>query len=155
MAILSQFMIELRFKSKSRIFLLFLIFYKKYVIIYIERNDKKEKIVMGYTKMATTALSLGDSVFVNKDANEITEEFNSVNKPAHYTEGRKYEPIDVIEDWNLGFCAGNALKYISRAGRKSSGSLSKKEKTIEDIDKAIWQLQRYKKEIAESKDEAN
>ena len=109
---------------------------------------------MGYTKMDTTALPLGD-IFVNKDANEITEEFNSVNKPAHYTEGRKYEPIDVIEDWNLGFCAGNALKYISRAGRKSSGSLSKKEKTIEDIDKAIWYLQRYKKEIAESKDEAN
>ena len=154
MAILSQFTTELRFKSKSRIFLLFLIFYKKYVIIYIERNDKKEKIVMGYTKMATTALPLGD-IFVNKDANEITEEFNSVNKPAHYTAGRKYEPIDVIEDWNLGFCAGNALKYISRAGRKSSGSLSKKEKTIEDIDKAIWYLQRYKKEIAESKDEAN
>ena len=154
MAILSQFTIELRFKSKSRIFLLFLIFYKKYVIIYIERNDKKERIILGYTKMATTALPLGD-IFVNKDANEITEEFNSVNKPAHYTEGRKYEPIDVIEDWNLGFCAGNALKYISRAGRKSSGSLSKKEKTIEDIDKAIWYLQRYKKEIAESKDEAN
>ena len=154
MVILSQFMIELRFKSKSRIFLLFLIFYKKYVIIYIEKNDKKEKIVMGYTKMVTAALPLGD-IFVNKDANEITEEFNSVNKPAHYTEGRKYEPIDVIEDWNLGFCAGNALKYISRAGRKSSGSLSKKEKTIEDIDKAIWYLQRYKKEIAESQDEAN
>ena len=111
---------------------------------------------MGYTKMCTSAtLSSGDSIFINKDANEITEEFNSVNKPAHYTEGRKYEPIDVIEDWNLGFCAGNALKYISRAGRKSSGSLSKKEKTIEDIDKAIWYLQRYKKEIAESKDEAN
>ena len=110
---------------------------------------------MGYTKMATTALSLGDSVFVNKDATARVEEFNSVNRPAHYTEGRKYEPIDVIEDWKLGFCAGNALKYISRAGRKPSGSLSKKEKTIEDIDKAIWYLQRYKKEIAESKDEAN
>ena len=91
---------------------------------------------MGYTKMATTALSLDGSVFVNKDATAKVEEFNSVNRPAHYTEGRKYEPIDVIEDWNLGFCAGNALKYISRAGRKSSGSLSKKEKTIEDIDKA-------------------
>ena len=154
MVILNQFMIELRFKSKSRIFLLFLIFYKKYVIIYIERNDKKEKIVMGYTKMATAALPLGD-IFVNKDATARVEEFNSVNRPAHYTEGRKYEPIDVIEDWNLGFCAGNALKYISRAGRKSSGSLSKKEKTIEDIDKAIWYLQRYKKEIAESQDEAN
>ena len=59
---------------------------------------------MGYTKMCTSAtLSSGDSIFVNKDANEITEEFNSVNRPAHYTEGRKYEPIDVIEDWNLGF----------------------------------------------------
>lgn len=26
-----------------------------------------------------------------------------VNHPAHYAEGRKYEPIAVIEDWNLNF----------------------------------------------------
>jgi hypothetical protein len=61
-----------------------------------------------------------------------------VNHPDHYKAGRKYEPIDVIEDWGLGFCDGNALKYISRLGRKDST------KTIEDIDKAIWYLNRLK-----------
>jgi hypothetical protein len=58
-----------------------------------------------------------------------------VNKPAHYTEGRKYEPIKVIRDWNLGFSLGNAVKYISRAGRKDPL------KTIEDLKKAIYYIQ--------------
>lgn len=37
--------------------------------------------------------------------------------PKHYTE-TKIEPIDVIEAWGLNFNLGNAVKYISRAGRK-------------------------------------
>jgi hypothetical protein len=55
----------------------------------------------------------------------------AINHPSHYAEGRQYEPIDVIEDWNLDFCLGNALKYISRAGRKDPA------KTVEDLKKAI------------------
>lgn len=43
---------------------------------------------------------------------------NMVHHPNHYAEGRKYEPIKVIMDWELSFCLGNVLKYISRAGRK-------------------------------------
>lgn len=54
-----------------------------------------------------------------------------VNHPAHYAEGRKYEPIAVIEDWNLNFSLGSAVKYISRAGRKD------KDKVIEDLQKAV------------------
>lgn len=65
---------------------------------------------------------------------EADNEFDNVNHPAHYTEGRKYEPIEVIEDWELDFCLGNALKYISRAGRKND--------TVEDLNKAIWYIQR-------------
>ena len=38
--------------------------------------------------------------------------------PSHYTDGRKYEPKDVIRDWALNFNLGSAVKYISRAGRK-------------------------------------
>lgn len=57
-----------------------------------------------------------------------------VDHPAHYTEGRRYEPIDVIEDWGLGFHLGNALKYISRAGRKGDAR--------EDLEKAVWYLNR-------------
>ena len=57
-----------------------------------------------------------------------------VNHPKHYTEGRTFEPIDVIDDWKLDFEMGSALKYISRIGRKNDA--------IEDLEKAIWYLNR-------------
>ncbi len=60
--------------------------------------------------------------------------YDPVSCPSHYIEGRKYEPIDVIEDWELDFCLGNALKYISRAGRKND--------EIEDLRKAIFYIER-------------
>ena len=41
-----------------------------------------------------------------------------VKSPAHYVEGRKYEPLKVIADWKLGFNLGSALKYIARYKRK-------------------------------------
>ena len=60
-----------------------------------------------------------------------------VNHPSHYGgEDNTYEAIKVIENWNLGFCLGNVVKYISRAGKKDSG------KTLEDLRKALWYLQR-------------
>jgi len=58
-----------------------------------------------------------------------------VNNPAHYTDG-KIEVIDFIEDKKLGFCLGNTVKYISRAGKKDPA------KTIEDLEKAKWYLER-------------
>ena len=45
-------------------------------------------------------------------------QFDVVSKPSHYTEGRKYEPKDVIRDWDLNFNLGNTVKYVARAGRK-------------------------------------
>ena len=58
-----------------------------------------------------------------------------INHPPHYNIG-KYEVIDVIEDWRLGFCLGNALKYLARAGRKDPAKME------EDLRKAIWYLKR-------------
>lgn len=68
-----------------------------------------------------------------KNRKEI--DFDIVKKPKHYNMG-KYEAIDVIEDWNLGFNLGNTVKYISRAGHKD------KNKTIEDLEKSLWYLKR-------------
>lgn len=48
-----------------------------------------------------------------------------IAKPNHYCLGRKYEPKDVIRDWNLNFNLGNAVKYISRNGRKDGESAVK------------------------------
>lgn len=61
-----------------------------------------------------------------------------VDHPLHYGgENNPYEAIKVIEAWNLGFCLGNTVKYIARAGRKDA------KKTIEDLEKARWYLDRY------------
>lgn len=59
-----------------------------------------------------------------------------VNHPPHYTDG-KIEVIDFIEDKQLGFNLGNAIKYIARAGKKDPA------KTIEDLRKAEWYLRRH------------
>lgn len=60
---------------------------------------------------------------------------DNVNHPAHYTDGN-IEVIDFIEDKKLGYHLGNAVKYISRAGKKDP------DKYIEDLQKAVWYLQR-------------
>lgn len=65
-----------------------------------------------------------------------------VNRPAHYTDG-KIEVIEYIEDKKLGFCLGNAIKYISRAGKKDPT------KEVEDLKKAKWYIERRIKELEE------
>lgn len=59
----------------------------------------------------------------------------AVNHPAHYGGAdNPYEAIKVIEAWNLGFCLGNTVKYIARAGKKDA--------TVQDLKKAAWYLAR-------------
>lgn len=69
-----------------------------------------------------------------------------VNHPSHYTFG-KYEVLDVIEDWDLDYHRGNAVKYIARAGHKNP------ETEIEDLEKAVCYLNRKIKKLKEKKDE--
>lgn len=64
---------------------------------------------------------------------------DAVNHPAHYTSspakcecGRTVECIDVVE--HMGFCLGNVVKYLWRAGRKGPA--------LEDLKKAAWYLAR-------------
>lgn len=68
----------------------------------------------------------------------VSQEPDMVNSPPHYTDGG-IEAIDYIEaklgpDGFKAYCVGNALKYISRAGKKGSAK--------EDLSKAIWYLRR-------------
>jgi hypothetical protein len=60
--------------------------------------------------------------------------FFKVNHPEHYTKDRKFEPWDVVEDWNLNYFAATALKYISRYERKGD--------PVTDLRKAIAFLER-------------
>jgi hypothetical protein len=55
-----------------------------------------------------------------------------VNNPAHYKQNEGWEAIDVTEQFN--FNLGNALKYIIRCDHKG--------KPIEDLQKAVWYIQR-------------
>lgn len=63
-----------------------------------------------------------------------------VNHPDHYGgAGNPYETIKVLKAWlspeqYRGFLIGNALKYLSRAGKKDS--------ELQDLEKAKWYLQR-------------
>lgn len=61
-----------------------------------------------------------------------------VNNPAHYNMG-KYETIDIIEDADLGYHLSAALKYVLRCKYKG--------KTDEDLAKAVWYIERYRKLI--------
>ena len=69
---------------------------------------------------------------MRKVAKQITER-EMVNHPDHY-QGNKFEVIDVIEDYDLGFSLGNAIKYILRADNKGNRK--------QDLKKAIWYIQR-------------
>lgn len=58
---------------------------------------------------------------------------NPVDHPNHYGGAdNPYEAIKVIEAWDLGFCLGNAVKYIARAGKKGD--------VVEDLQKAAWYI---------------
>jgi len=44
---------------------------------------------------------------------------SKVDHPSHYNAG-KIEVIDAIDDWGLGFCEGNVVKYVARAKHKGN-----------------------------------
>jgi len=59
---------------------------------------------------------------------------DSVNQPSHYTaHPGGIECIDLVEQ--LGFCQGNAIKYLWRAGLKGDA--------LEDLRKARWYVDRF------------
>ena len=56
-----------------------------------------------------------------------------VNHPEHYNRG-EIEAIEVIEDWNLYFSVGSAVKYIARLGAKDL--------ELQGLEKTRWYLER-------------
>ena len=58
-----------------------------------------------------------------------------INHPQHYGGNENpFEPIKVIEHYELNFMLGNTIKYILRAGKKGN--------KIEDLEKALFYLKR-------------
>jgi len=85
----------------------------------------------------------GCHIFTNENSKYCVghKDYDPVNEPPHYKDC-KYQPILIIEDWNLGPHEANAVKYIKRAPHNG--------KEIEDLNKAIWYLNR-KVELLEGK----
>lgn len=77
----------------------------------------------------------GEAASTFRVADHLPTAKERVDHPAHYGGAdNPYEAIKVIEAWGLGFCLGNTVKYISRAGKKGSA--------VEDLQKARWYIDR-------------
>lgn len=82
--------------------------------------------------------------YKNPEAN--TEPHDTVNHPVYYTHSG-IECIDALKAATVGLtgieavCTANAIKYLWRWKYKNG---------VQDIDKAIWYLDRLKKELSEN-----
>lgn len=66
---------------------------------------------------------------------------DKVNHPGHYTWLKQLCGVEVIDiTRHMDFDLGNAIKYILRCGHKEELGYSNKEKTIEDLRKAIFYI---------------
>jgi hypothetical protein len=87
--------------------------------------------------------TLQDPYGARKVAKQITER-EMVNHPDHYQGSGGMEVIDIIENYDLGFSLGNAIKYILRSNKKGSAN--------QDLKKAIWYINREISNLVEEED---
>lgn len=67
------------------------------------------------------------------------EKSDNVNHPSHYTSDPSgIECIEIVK--HRDFCVGNAIKYLWRAGLKHDHNEDSTTKEIEDLQKAIWYI---------------
>ncbi len=83
------------------------------------------------------------TTFLSIDLDLYAEsEYATVDHPDHYGgKNNEFEVINVIEAWDLDFHCGSVIKYIARHKKKGHPK--------EDIDKAIWYLERYRDQCLE------
>lgn len=104
-------------------------------------NGDESDCVVSYTDICD---SIKRQIHYNENdicKDEQDAQYDSVNHPSYYADGN-IEVIDYIEDKNLGYHLGTAIKYISRAGKKHEQGMTAKEKEIEDLRKAVWFINR-------------
>lgn len=66
---------------------------------------------------------------------------DNVNSPTHYTSHPSgIECIQITEHY--GFNIGNAIKYLWRNGLKTECGMPDVYKQVEDLEKAIWYINR-------------
>jgi len=79
-------------------------------------------------------MSDGKKMIERLDPYQPATKEDMVNHPPHYKRGG-LEVIDIIEAFNLPYHLGNVIKYILRHDAKG--------KPTEDLEKALWYLNRY------------
>ena len=95
---------------------------------------KKEKAENMATKKKTS--NEEEYIIPEEKIKEMMKQKENVNHPSWYgSKDDPYETIKVIQAWGLNFPLGNAVKYISRAGKKDPT------KTVEDLRKALFYIQ--------------
>jgi hypothetical protein len=63
---------------------------------------------------------------------------DNINHPLHYGGSENpFEPIKIIDYYNLDFSLGNVIKYVLRAGQKNGNTME------QDLKKAKWYLEHY------------
>lgn len=85
--------------------------------------------------VATPSESIVEPMTIFPEPRSVLE-LDPIDHPPHYG-GKEnvYEAIKVIDAWDLGFCLGNCIKYLCRAGKKEGS------RALDDLRKASWYLQ--------------
>lgn len=107
---------------------------KKY--IKAVKTNKPSKIIKAVKEMKQ-ALDVIEKPKVHKSLDGKLAWFETtdlVNHPPHYKTGG-VETIDFIEAKDLNYRLGNVVKYVSRAGKKTTDP-------VQDLEKALFYLQR-------------
>jgi len=75
----------------------------------------------------------------------ITHDFNRTagKHNEHYLDS-KVTPWDIIDDWGLGFYAGNVVKYLKRLGKKAG------EDPVKDAEKLVVYAQKLLERVKET-----
>ena len=119
--------------------------------IFIDDNlefNEKDHIVINYTRGKRYTVTDEEILSIKSrcipikvyDPSTPTPE-DKVNHPSHYTWLKQLCGIEVIDiTRHMDFDLGNAIKYILRCGHKEELGYSNKEKTIEDLRKAIFYI---------------
>lgn len=105
---------------------------------YVKVSETGDRGVFTGRSMLLQPYVRNSSDFGKEEAKETPKDaLTSVVEHPDYYGGKDnpYEAIKVIDAWGLGFCLGNAVKYISRAGKKLGNN------KLIDLRKAVWYLQ--------------
>jgi hypothetical protein len=99
-----------------------------------KRSETTPKKAKKKAQFKSPRSRLIQEVFQAEKALEVISPPDMVNHPPHYKAGG-IETIDFIEAKDLNYRLGNVVKYVSRAGKKSSDP-------VQDLEKAMFYLKR-------------